>query len=242
MRPPRVVHIVPALFGYEGVFGGAERFALELARSMADRVPTTLVSFGAVPMSRRDGDLRVEVVRNLIPYRRFKFDPIGPLMIPHLARADVIHYHQTHTMMASLALVLGRLTGRRVFTSHLGGAGQGLHRLIDVTRWYHGHLHISDYSRRVFGHAALSTAAVIYGGVDTNVFSPPVSEVSRDYVLYAGRQLPHKGIDYLIEGMPSEIPLVVAGRRWRHAAAYSASTSDTGTGQNSNVRRRLHGY
>ena len=41
-----VVHIVPAPFGPHGVVGGAERYALELARQMADRVPTTLVTFG----------------------------------------------------------------------------------------------------------------------------------------------------------------------------------------------------
>jgi len=43
-----VVHIVPAPFGPHGVVGGAERYALELARQMADRVPTTLVTFGAI--------------------------------------------------------------------------------------------------------------------------------------------------------------------------------------------------
>jgi hypothetical protein len=29
---PQVVHVVPALFGDGGVFGGAERYALELAK------------------------------------------------------------------------------------------------------------------------------------------------------------------------------------------------------------------
>ena len=42
----RVVHIVPALFGPDGIVGGAERYAFELARHMAARVPTTLVTFG----------------------------------------------------------------------------------------------------------------------------------------------------------------------------------------------------
>ena len=32
VRQPRVVHFVPALFGPRGIFGGAERYALELAR------------------------------------------------------------------------------------------------------------------------------------------------------------------------------------------------------------------
>jgi glycosyltransferase involved in cell wall biosynthesis len=220
MKHPRVVHVVPALFGYEGVYGGAERYALELARAMAHRAPTTLVAFGAAPATITDGPLRVVVVRNLIPYRRFRFDPFGPGLARHLAGADVIHYHQTHTLMAGFALVLARLTGRRIVTSHLGGGGYGLHRLTDVTRWYHAHLHLSDFSQRAFGHADLPTAGVIGGGVDTRRFCPPDGEPVRDYVLYAGRLLPHKGIDYLVEATPPDLPLVLAGRPWRHASGF----------------------
>jgi glycosyltransferase involved in cell wall biosynthesis len=229
---PRVVHIVPNLFGYEGVYGGAERFALELARAMAERFPTTLVAFGATPISRRDGSLRVEVVRNLVPYRRFRFDPIGPMMIPHISKSDVIHYHQTHTMMASVALLLGRLTGRRVFTTHLGGGGFGLHRIINVDKWYDGHLHISQFSREIFGHAVSHNAGVIYGGVDVQRFSPGILPPSRDYVLYVGRLLPHKGIDYLIEGIPPDIPLIIAGRPMRHAAKYYTLLHELAQGKN----------
>ena len=36
----QVLHLVPALFGPSGIVGGAERYAVELARHMADRVPT----------------------------------------------------------------------------------------------------------------------------------------------------------------------------------------------------------
>ena len=217
---PRVLHVVPALFGHEGVYGGAERYALELARAMARRVPTTLAAFGAAPMRTTEGPLRIEVVRNWVPYRRFRFDPFGPGLASLIARADVIHYHQTHTLMAGFALALGRLTGRRVVTSHLGGGGIGLHRLTDVTGWYHAHLHISEFSRRVFGHGAVPTARVILGGVDADKFRPPAGRPSRGFVLYAGRFLPHKGIDYLLEAVPPDLPVVLAGRPWRHATGF----------------------
>ena len=43
----RVAHIVPAPFDPEdGIIGGAERYSFELARHMAERVPTRLISFG----------------------------------------------------------------------------------------------------------------------------------------------------------------------------------------------------
>ena len=48
-RPTRALHVVPALFGEGGVFGGAERYALELARHMADQTPTRLVTFSETP-------------------------------------------------------------------------------------------------------------------------------------------------------------------------------------------------
>jgi hypothetical protein len=53
------VHIVPALFGADdGLVGGAERYALELACHMAGETPTTLITFGELtkawpPISKR---------------------------------------------------------------------------------------------------------------------------------------------------------------------------------------------
>ena len=61
---PRVLHIVPALFGTTGVVGGAERYAFELARHMADRVPTRLLSFGSKAVEIREGNLDVKVRTN----------------------------------------------------------------------------------------------------------------------------------------------------------------------------------
>ena len=43
----RVLHVTPATFGEDGIFGGGERYPYELARAMARHVPTKLLSFGA---------------------------------------------------------------------------------------------------------------------------------------------------------------------------------------------------
>ena len=59
---PRVVHLVPALFGGDGTVGGAERYALELARHMAEIVPTTLLSFGERKRNETVGALRIRVL------------------------------------------------------------------------------------------------------------------------------------------------------------------------------------
>ncbi len=208
---PHVVHVAPALFGEAGVTGGAERYALELARAMAASTPTTLVTFGREPQRLTDGALAIEV---LGPARRIRGQPANPMargFLKALAPAGVIHCHQQHIVASSLAAAYGRVTGRRVFVSDLGGGGWDVSSYFSTDRWYHGHLHISEYSRRVFGHADDPKARVILGGVDTMTFSP--ADVPRNKeVVYVGRILPHKGINYLIEALPPGLSLTIAGR------------------------------
>ena len=83
---------------------------------------------------------------------------------------------------------------------------------ISTDRWYHGHLHISEYSRTVFGHTNKPWAHVIYGGVDTVKFSPSEAVQKDGTVLFVGRLLPHKGIDDLIKAVPPGMPLEIIGR------------------------------
>ncbi len=215
IRAPRVIHIAPVLFG--DAIGGAERYTVELARAMAKRVPTTLLAFGARPRRERIGELEVRIMRNWIGFRRFRFDPINPLMLRALISADIIHCHQPETMIASFALLYAHAAHKPIFSSHLGAAGYGIHRLLDVTRWYDGHLHISEFSRRHFGHQTLPHARVVMGGVDHQRFRPDPLIARTGEILYVGRLLPHKGIDYLIEAVDKVTPLTIIGRPFRHA-------------------------
>jgi glycosyltransferase involved in cell wall biosynthesis len=210
---PRVVHVAPASFGPHGVVGGGERYVVELARAMAAQVPTTLVTFGPRANSYRLGALEGEVLRNWIPFRSWA-DPFNPTFLSRLRNADIIHCHQPRMMMPTLALFYGTMKHIPVFTTNLGASGMFLHTLVDLRHWYDGHLHISDFSRQVYGHSDLASARVIFGGVDTSRFSPdPAVEASRD-VLFVGRLLPHKGINYLIDAMDGDSTLTIAGRRW----------------------------
>jgi len=211
---PRVVHVAPVLFG--DAIGGAERYVLELARAMVRRVPTTLLAFGGRPHQKRIGDLEIRVLRNWINFRRFRFDPLNPLILRELAFADVIHCHQPETMIATIALLYARTAGKPIFSSHLGGAGYGIHRLVDITNWYHGHLHISEFSRRYFGHQTLARARVVMGGVDSERFRPSPDVERAGDVLYVGRLLPHKGINYLVEAVDETTPLTIIGHLFRH--------------------------
>ena len=207
----KVVHVVPALFGPSGIVGGAERYALEMARHMAEIVDTVLVTFGDAGGEERIGLLRIQVLERPWYVLGQRTNPFHLGLFRTLKTADVVHCHQQHVLTSSAAALWCRLMGKRVFVSDLGGGGWDVSTVLSTDSWFHGHLHISDYSRRVFGHAGSADAHVILGGVDVERFSPN-SAVSRgDRVVFVGRLLPHKGIEGLIEALPDEMSLTVIG-------------------------------
>lgn len=209
---PRVVHLVPAMFGADGVTGGAERYAFELARHMAETVPTTLLSFGKRERQETMGPLRICVLGQPWYVRGQRFNPLKWSIFAELRKASVIHCHQQHVLASSLAAVFGRLSRRRVFVSDLGGGGWDISAYISTDRWFNGHLHISEYSRSIAGHRDKLWAHVIMGGVDSERFSPGPAVPRDRAVLFVGRLLPHKGVNYLIEALPEGMRLKLVGQ------------------------------
>lgn len=211
---PHVVHIVPALFGASGTVGGAERYALELARHMAAHVPTTLVTFAEQAREEQLGPLRIKVLRCDWHVRRQEHNPMAFALIPELLRADVVHCHQQHVVASSVAAAVARVSGRRIFVSDLGGGGWDISAYVSTDRWYHGHLHISEYSRHHSGHSGKPWAHVIYGGVDTDKFRPATRETTTAPrpILFVGRLLPHKGVNDLVDAATPEMPVELLGR------------------------------
>jgi len=53
---------------------------------------------------------------------------------------------------------------------------------------------------------------IVYGGVDTERFRPLPDCCKEQKALFVGRLLPHKGINYLIEGVDENLQLDVVGR------------------------------
>jgi glycosyltransferase involved in cell wall biosynthesis len=213
MSLPKVLHLVPAPFGLDGIFGGGERYALELAKTMARRLPTRLVSFGS--QSRRTihvGGLEEVVLGKAWNVRSQRTNPYHSGIFRHIWWADVVHCHQNHTFSAEVAALFSRVTRKKVYASDLGGGGWGLNGYMKTDLLFTGHLHISEYSRNFGGHAHSDRAAVIYGGVDTFRFFPDRAVTKDPLVVFVGRVMPHKGVDNLIRALPDGLTLEVIGR------------------------------
>jgi glycosyltransferase involved in cell wall biosynthesis len=204
----RVVHVAPTLFGPAGIFGGGERYPLELARTLARQVDCELVSFAREPRAWRDsGGLRVRVLRSVTLVGGHPAHPLARGLGHALSGADIVHAHQLRSAPSRLAALHART--RRIptaVTDHGLGGGNwaGL-----LPRLFDRFLTVSAYSARELAAPSRRTR-VIYGGADPARFWPD-PEARRRGVLFVGRLTPHKGVDCLIEALPKEAELRVVG-------------------------------
>jgi glycosyltransferase involved in cell wall biosynthesis len=204
----RVVHVAPTAFGPAGLFGGGERYPLELARALAAEVDCELVTFGPTPGRWRErGGLRLTVLRPRARLGGHPAQPIGGRLPAALAGADVVHAHHFGCVPSRVAALTARLTGAGTAVTDHGLTGWAWGGL--AQRLYDRFLTVSAYSARLLGAPAARTR-VIHGGADPRRFSPD-PRADRDGVLFVGRLTPHKGIDRLIRALPAGAALRVAG-------------------------------
>jgi glycosyltransferase involved in cell wall biosynthesis len=202
--------VAPTPFGHDGLFGGGERYPLELARAIA-RIPGVrceLVTFGRHREIRRDSSgLRVRVLATRWHRRGHPAHPVAPRLITSLGDADVVHTHHLRSTSSRVAGLLGRVRRRAtVVTDHGLGGGDWfglLPRLFDRL------LAVSRYSASLLDFPPAKTT-VVYGGADPRRFAPTAGG-PRKGVLVVGRLTPHKGIDRLITALPPSASLTIAG-------------------------------
>lgn len=204
----RVVHVAPTPFGRGGIFGGGERYSLELARALARDVDCELVSFGrhARAWSEPSG-LVLRILHSVALVGGHPAHPVGLGLGDALAGADVVHTHHLRSMPSKLAALHARGRGiATAVTDHGLGGGNwaGL-----LPRLFDRFLTVSAYSASELA-APEARTRVIYGGADPARFCPEAEAVRRG-VLFVGRLTPHKGVDRLIEALPEDAELRVVG-------------------------------
>jgi glycosyltransferase involved in cell wall biosynthesis len=203
----KILHVTPTYFSQESVVGGGERFPIELAKAMGRYVETVVVSFGKEAKTIRLSDnVSMKVYANW--FKKKWNNPVNPAFLDHALRADVIHCHQYLTLATNFSIVAGRLLGKKVFATDLGGGGWNLGFYVNMTRWLDGYLLISQNAADLAGRC-LSPIHIIYAGVDTELYRPTRAKERK--VIFVGRFIPNKGIDVLIEAMPPDVPLHVIG-------------------------------
>ncbi|MDJ1185082.1 glycosyltransferase family 4 protein [Roseofilum casamattae] len=213
----KVVYITPTYFSDRSLIGGAERYASTLASLMAEQTETTLVSFGSERQSSQEGDLNIEVFPVKSPIHGNMMNAIDIRYISSLLKAKIIHVHHIHTLVSDVSCLIGGLLGKRVFvTDHGGGGSLVINHKLPVFRYYTNLVAQSEYTLGSVPDQLRQKAVTIKGGVDTNWFNPTPTIAKEKKILFVGRILPHKGINYLIDGFKllgaSDYKLAIVGR------------------------------
>lgn len=196
----RVVHITPTYFDVSSTIGGGERYVTDLALWMSKKVFTTLVTFSLKRSSYFYNDLKVEVYPVRFFIRNHKVNPLQFRYLRNIFNADIVHVHFLNTLVSDLSCLLAAFLKKPVFVTDYGsGSYRALNQILPLFKCYHRAIAYSEFGIKQLPEILRKKVSLIKGGIDTTKFRPSSSVPKQNKILFVGRVLPHKGINYLIE-------------------------------------------
>lgn len=201
-RPIRLLMLAPRVFEPPYI-GGGERYVSQFARALArhsdlDLTLVTVTSPTNIELKCPAASRRRLSVRSLAAVCR---------------SADIVHVHQVNSFAFDLAALLTIATRKPLVLTDLGGGWLTPGRVLGRSR-----------NRLVAGLACLSSASAadlgwnssrpterLYGGGEHVLDTAEPTGLRPTDFLYVGRLLPHKGIELLIDALPSDSSLRIAG-------------------------------
>ncbi|HEU5115100.1 MAG TPA: glycosyltransferase family 4 protein [Isosphaeraceae bacterium] len=214
MATRTVAFLSPLFFDEECYIGGGERYPTNLAKGIAfasgGEYRVEIISFSTTSRLvklARGVDLR------LIKRARRPSNPLDVVsweILDAFAGADLVHIQQAYTRCSEVGILAARQLGRPICVTDHGGTSSTLGSEID-------HLELVDriVAQSQFAADQFETRrpiSLVPGGVDAELFRPPIRRPKRDRFLFVGRILPHKGVDVLLKALPKGLPLTICGR------------------------------
>lgn len=190
----------------------------ELSRAMAREADVVWLSFAEQAERRDEGRLGIECLkaRWLTSWHPLAAWPLRGRLVRLVRWADVVHVHQVYTLLSAATILLARAGRTPVFLTDLGGGHPyAPAAYLPILPLASGLLLLSEYSRRLWEavppNRRPECLEVILGGVDVNRFRPRAGR-EPGKVLFVGRLLPHKGVEYLIDAIHPPLSLTIVGR------------------------------
>lgn len=204
---------IPKLPGGFGV-GGGEVYSFRVAMKLAEHGHDVTFFTGLFPGIKKNpmqiGKLKIEYLPIKI-WKGFVQYAIMPSLFQKLlfGKFDVIHSWQFPTAYTLVSGVAAKQKGVKFFVSHVGltpGTSRSTRIFSKINgKLVHKVITLTDYGKTYYkGYVDSKKLKVIYPGVDTDLFYYERSRKlekkfkGKKVIMYAGRLVPSKGIDYLI--------------------------------------------
>ncbi|MFA5862617.1 MAG: hypothetical protein WDA16_13075, partial [Candidatus Thermoplasmatota archaeon] len=210
----KIAHLTPTFFSPKSVVVGGDRYPLEVAAAQRKLGHDAHVfTYGPKDETLDYEGVPVHVHRIRYLVSGNIVNPLGAAARKAASFGEVLHAYQEHTVSTDVGVVLARARGRPAFVTDLGGGGRSFSRHVSLGPILTGYLPISEYAGRAHAKWVAKTRN-IGAGVDVKRLRPS-AQPTRAFALFVGRLMSNKGIDYLIEGLPSGVPLVIAGEAYQ---------------------------